>query len=198
MLRSWGFNSIGAWSDDGLVGPHMPYEALLTMASGDDWFAPSFVTHADQVAAQQVAPLANDPNLIGYFTDSELDWGPPGSQNGQTLLQVYSNLPAGSPGLAVAQQYAGDPAGFLYTLATRYFSVTTAAIRQYDTHHLILGVKAEGQEIQPQLLEAASHFVDVFSIEDYAVEARVRPGRRQLVALLPTGRAQSRQFLIST
>ena len=69
--------------------------------------------------------------------------------------------------MAVAQQYVGNPNGFVYALATRYFQVTTAAVRMYDTHHLILGVKAEGQEIQPQLLEAARPYVDVFSIDDY-------------------------------
>jgi hypothetical protein len=76
QLRSWGFNSLGPFSDDTDLGSQMPYEVQLTMASGDDWFAPSFVTNADQVAATQVAPLADDPNVIGYFTDSELDWGP--------------------------------------------------------------------------------------------------------------------------
>ena len=76
QLRSWGFNSLGGYSDDADLGSQMPYEVQLSMASGDDWFAPSFVTNADQVAATQVAPLANDPNVIGYFTDSELDWGP--------------------------------------------------------------------------------------------------------------------------
>ena len=53
-------------------------------------------------------------------------------------------------------------------LATRYFSVTTAAIRMYDPNHLILGVKAEGQEIQAALIKAAAPYVNVFSIEDYA------------------------------
>jgi hypothetical protein len=176
-LRSWGFNSLGSFSDDSLLGSQMPYEVLLNMASGDDWFASSFVTHADEVAAQDVAPLANDPNLIGYYTDSELTWGPPDTPNGETLLQEYLDLPAGSPGLAVAEQYQGNPAGFLYAVATRYFSVTTAAIRTYDTHHLILGVKAEGQEIQPQLLEAASPYVNVFSVEDYVLQ----PGYAQAV-----------------
>jgi Putative Ig domain len=169
-LRSWGFNSLGSFSDDSLLGSQMPYEVLLNMASGDDWFASSFVTHADEVAAEDVAPLADDPNLIGYYTDSELAWGPPDTPNNETVLQEYLDLPAGSPGLAVAEQYQGNPAGFLYALATRYFSVTTAAIRMYDTHHLILGVKAEGQEIQPQLLEAASPYVDVFSVEDYVLQ----------------------------
>jgi hypothetical protein len=170
QLRSWGFNSLGSFSDNTDLGPQMPYEVQLSMASGDDWFAPSFVTNADNVAATQVAPLANDPNVIGYFTDTELDWGPllgSGANTYNTVLAQYLALPAGSPGLAVAQQYVGNPSGFLYALATRYFSVTTAAIRTYDTHHLILGVKAEGQEIEPSLLEAAKPYVNVFSIEDY-------------------------------
>jgi len=62
-------------------------------------------------------------------------------------------------------------------LATRYFQVTTAAVRAYDPHHLILGVKAEGQEIQPELLEAAQPYVDVFSIDDYAL----MPGFAQVI-----------------
>ena len=47
----------------------------------------------------------------------------------------------------------------------------------YDTNHLILGVKAEGQEIQPQLLEAAQGYVNVFSVEDYSL----RDGFAQVV-----------------
>lgn len=167
-LRSWGFNTLGAFSDNADLGSQMPYEVQLTMASGDDWFAPSFVTNADNVAAQDVAPLADDPNLIGYFTDSELNWGVP--EGSEDPLTEYLSLPAGSPGLAVAQQYVGNPQGFIYALATRYFQVTTAAIRMYDPHHLILGVKAEGQEIPAALLEAAKPYVDVFSIEDYQLQ----------------------------
>ena len=35
------------------------------MAGNDHWFDPSFVTNVDEVAATQVARLANDPNVIG-------------------------------------------------------------------------------------------------------------------------------------
>lgn len=176
QLRSWGFNSLGAFTDDSTFASQMPYSVQLSMASGDDWFAPSFVTNADAVAATQVAPLANDPNLIGFYTDSELHWGPDGS-DAQPVLDNYLALPSGSPGLAVAQEYVGNPNGFVYALASRYFSVTTAAVRMYDTHHLILGVKAEAQEIQPELLEAAQPYVDVFSIDDYTLQ----PGFAQLI-----------------
>ena len=169
-LRSWGFNTLGPFSDYGTLGSRMPFEVELSMASGNDWFASSFVSHADQVAATQVAPLAGSRNLIGYFTDSELDWGPPNTPHHGTLLDEYLSLPAGSPGLAVAERYRGNPDGFLSAVGTRYFSVTTAAVRKYDTHHLILGVKAEGQEVQPQVLEAASRCIDVFSVEDYVLK----------------------------
>jgi hypothetical protein len=169
-LRSWGFNSLGGYSDYKDLGSQMPYTVQLSMASGDDWFAPSFVTNADAQAQAVAAPLANDPNLIGYFTDSELNWGPPGFPNNQDALTTYLDLPAGSPGLAVAQQYIGDPSGFLTALATRYFSVTSAALKAADPNHLNLGVKAEGQEIQPELLEAAKPYVDVFSVEDYTLQ----------------------------
>jgi hypothetical protein len=174
-LRSWGFNTVGPYSDNSTLGTQMPYTVQLSMASGDDWFAPSFVTNAQQVAATQVAPLANDPNLIGYFTDSELAWGPPELDG--TALDTYLTLPPGSPGLAVAQQYVGNPAGFITALATRYFSVTSAALKEYDPHHLNLGIKAEGNEIQPELLEAARPYVDVFSLEAY----QLLPGFAQLV-----------------
>jgi hypothetical protein len=127
------------------------------------------VSNADAMASTQVAPRAGDPNLIGWYTDSELTWGP-NITNENTELQDYLELPAGSPGRVVAQQYVGRPDAFLYALAIRYFQVTTAAIHTYDPHHLILGVKAEGQYIQPQLLEAAGRYVNVFSIDDYTLQ----------------------------
>lgn len=176
-LRSWGFNTLGPWSDTGLLATKMPYTVLLDMASGNDWFSPAFATHADQVAARDVAPLANDPNLVGWYLDSELHWGP--DWRGQrSLLDDYLALPVGSPGRTVAQQYVGDPDGFLYALATRYFEVTTAAVHAYDSHHLILGVKAVAQLIQPELLEAARTYVDVFSVDDYALV----PGLSQAIS----------------
>jgi hypothetical protein len=50
----------------------------------------------------------------------------------------------------------------------------------YDPNHLILGVKAEGQYIPRQLLEAASHYVNVFSIDDYDLQ----PGYARLIHIL--------------
>jgi hypothetical protein len=171
-LRSWGFNNIGDYSDDSTLGTQMPFTVQLNMNLETDVFASSFVTGSDADAAAEVPQWADNPNVIGYFTDDEPGWGPPGAgPDGENLQQAYLNLPAGSPGLAVAQEYAGNLNGFIAAVTTRYFSVTTAAVRMYDTNHLILGVKAEGQEIQPQVIQSAVPYVNVFSVEDYNLTA---------------------------
>jgi len=175
-LQSWGFNTIGSFSDYSRFAAQMPYTELLSMASGNDWFASSFATNVEGVARTQVAALANDPNLIGWYTDSELHWGPDW-RSSNVVLDDYLALPSGSPGLAVAQHYRRNSNAFVRALATRYFSITTAAIRQYDPHLLILGVKAPAQLIQPELLKVARHYVDVFSIDDYALT----PGLEQTI-----------------
>ncbi len=171
-MREWGFNTVGAFSDYSKFSSQMPYTVLLSMASGNDWFAQSFATNAYSVAQSQCAPLKNDPNLIGYYSDSELHWGPDWRSQ-KPILDDYLNLPIGSPGRIVAEEYKGNPSGFLYALATRYFQVTSAAIHSVDPNHLILGVKAVAQLIEPQLLEAATPYVDVFSIDDYQLIGQV-------------------------
>jgi len=167
-FRLWGFNTIGAFSDTSpRLVRQMPYTVLLSMASGSDWFAPSFVAHADQVASGLTA-TRDDPNLIGYFTDSELHWGPDW-RSGKPVLDDYLALPAGSPGRKVAEAHRGDPSGFLLALSTRYFSVTSTALRTYDPNHLDLGVKAVAQLIEPELLKGARPYVDVWSVDDYSI-----------------------------
>lgn len=167
-LHQWGFNTLGSWSDTDTFGARMPYTPMLHMADGNDWFAPAFVEHAAAVAAQSVAPHRDDPNLIGWVTDSEPRWGPDW-RGTSTLLADYLALPVGSPGRAVADQHVGDPQGFVKVLATRYFQVTADAIHAQDPHHLILGVKQITQLTSPELLEAARPYVDVFSIDDYSL-----------------------------
>ena len=173
-LRSWGFNSLGPFSDYSLLGSMMPYTVQLTMgAFNSDLFSSSFVTEAQNEAESVAAPLADDPNVIGYFTDTEPPWEAPDAGPGftDTLLDTYLKLPAGSPGLAVAQQYEGNPNGFLSAVATQYFKVTSEALHAADPNHMDLGVKLEGQEIQSQVFKAAQPYVSVFSVEDYAYQA---------------------------
>jgi len=167
-LASWGFNTIGAWSDDQLFAPLMPYTELLNIGGGQpDWFAPEYEARARTVAEDRVAPLKDDPNLLGWFLDNELKWGKDW-RGDNTMLDEYMMLEAGSPGRKVAEQYEGDHEGFLMALATQYFRVASEAIRAVDPNHLILGSRASSLSMPPQVPQAATPYIDVFSVNFYA------------------------------
>lgn len=171
-LLAWGFNTVGAWSSDQLLST-LPYTAILYITGSDwlqgnipDYFAPEFEARCAQVAADSVAPRATERRLIGWYLDNELRWGPDWRSD-KTLLQDYLSLPAGAPGRVVAEQYAGDPQGFLARVASRYFEVTTKAIRAADPNHLILGIRAMSVLTPAEVAVAAAPWVDVFSVNWY-------------------------------
>ena len=167
-LETWGFNTIGAWSDYELFAPLMPYTKLLSIGAGQpDWFSPEFETHVQAQVEERVVPLKDDPNLIGWFLDNELKWGKDW-RSSNTMLDEYMLLDAGSPGRETAEQYAGDHEGFLLALATRYFRVATESIRAADPNHLILGSRASSLSLPPQVPQAAGPYLDVFSVNFYS------------------------------
>jgi agarase len=167
-LRAWGFNTLGAWSDNDRFAPLMPYTQLLYIANGDDWFSPAFAEQAAASAATAVAPRRDDPNLLGWYLDSELRWGPDWRAQ-HPLLDDYLALPPGSPGRRIAERYVGNPDRFLRVLAKRYFKVTTKAIRAYDRNHLILGTKMITQLTPAVVLRAARRYLDVLTVDDYTL-----------------------------
>ncbi len=113
-LRSWGFNTLGSWSDASLWRLQMPYTVILDIAarSGANWvkgipldvYSPRFQATARQIAEKWCAPRAHDPDLLGYFSDNELRWGPDwrGKQN---MLTMYLRLPVHSPGRQQAVEF---------------------------------------------------------------------------------------------
>jgi hypothetical protein len=88
-LPSWGFNTIGNWSDHSLYrNGHVPYVATLSiggrhrrLSSGSDYwgkihdpFDAEFAHSVDE-AIRPVAGIRNDPWCLGIFVDNELSWG---------------------------------------------------------------------------------------------------------------------------
>ncbi len=89
-LASWGFNTIGNWSDRSVARlGRMPYVATLgirgdfaEIASGDDYwgemrdpFDPRFAAAVARSVSRGVAETRDDPWCLGYFVDNELSWG---------------------------------------------------------------------------------------------------------------------------
>lgn len=101
-LRSWGFNSLGGWSDSNLFAKfggkdRMPYFTVLHLGAYDmapwhDLFAPQMYKAIDGAAKTQIEKIRSDPYLVGYFTDNELGWWT------DTLFMTYRDMPAESPG----------------------------------------------------------------------------------------------------
>ena len=94
-LQSWGFNTIGNWSDPALGQAHrLPYTRSINIAgtyanvaSGYDYwgrmpdpFDPRFVQATDAAVTRATAGVADDPWLLGYFADNELAWAGTGPQ----------------------------------------------------------------------------------------------------------------------
>jgi hypothetical protein len=85
-LRSWGFNTLGAWSEGrierpgrGRWGPRTAYSVAL--ASGGrrlgglpDPFDPGFEASVRASVANAAAQSGNDPWCLGYFIDNEIGW----------------------------------------------------------------------------------------------------------------------------
>jgi len=88
-LRSWGMNTIGNWSDQGVYAmSKTPY--VVSAGSGGaeriegssgywgkfpDPFDPSFRQALDRRLRSERGKSAGDPWCIGYFVDNELAWG---------------------------------------------------------------------------------------------------------------------------
>lgn len=82
-LKSWGFTTIGGWSDfeilKQLQAADFAFTPVLHIGStaGAPWWDmwdPKIVERMDQVAREQIVPLRDDPRLLGYYSDNEIGW----------------------------------------------------------------------------------------------------------------------------
>ena len=206
-LRSWGFTFLPCGADE-----TMRYRTLAhadgadniyfshRLCGGDpDWFIseyrrapgtalpnvfhPDFQTACDWWARHRCASQKDDPWLVGYFIDNELNWRgetqenlaggvfdmvmrKPDSHPAKKALLAFAEM---NGGLAEAAQSASVKREFLRLVARRYFAATTAAIRKTDPNHMVLGCRFAGGPagIDPVVFEAAAEYCDVVSFNQY-------------------------------
>jgi agarase len=139
-----------------------------------DYFSRQFRDAAEAVAARACAPHADDPWLLGYFTDNELRWGKDWRSQ-DSLLESYLKMPEGSPGLERAQAFVKelgrdatdeDRLKFAGLVAAEYGRVTAEAIRKHDPHHMVLGCRFAGYP-GDAVVKAVGESFDVISIHSY-------------------------------
>jgi len=190
-----GFNGTGSWSDDASlesVEPRLVSTKLISlMASygktkgakmgtgnmsypGDcpPIFDPEFVEHC-KIECLKLAKNKNDPWLLGYFTDNEMPWK-------LNLLDKFIKLSDTDNGRKAAEAWLvknkvnkdkitdENRSAFLEYAADTYFKITTAAIREVDPNHMILGARYHSPSYKlPEVLKAAGRHCDIISINYY-------------------------------
>ena len=183
-LKGWNFNTVHTRERV----PGMAYTLILGLAASTqpglwqkgivpDYFSPEFRQGVERRAAELCPPLANDPWLLGYFTDNEIRWLPDVRSN-DSILEAFLKKPPESPGYQRAVAFLKvrghasdslieeDKDGFLEIAAAEYGRTVQAAIRRHDPNHLILGSRFNNRAPLP-LSRAMGPYYDVVSYNNY-------------------------------
>ena len=196
-LKGWGFNTLGSWSDETVAGaeraplavtPNLDLGMSFAWEKNDrnpgaprqhfpDVFDPAFEAHVRRRAQEMCAPRRRQENIIGWFIDNELRWGPDW-RGPEELLPLFLQLSPATPGHAAAQDFLRarhvdidrfektDCDAFVALLAQRYFALTAAAIKSADPDHLVLGSRFALPPARAVVDAAAAH-VDAISFNCY-------------------------------
>ena len=147
-LGAWGFNTIGAWSDEALYTQHYPYTLMLYAAGNEHPLDHVFDAGFEALVVQhteRARKLAADPYLVGYFLDNELPWwGEFGwhAAGQKSLLERYARAAGGTGGKAalrdfLEQRYAKDIAHFngVYRTSLKSFAELTQPLELSVSNH---------------------------------------------------------------
>ncbi|MDR2825063.1 MAG: T9SS type A sorting domain-containing protein [Prevotellaceae bacterium] len=152
------------------------------------FFDAEFQAFCNHYARSKCQPLANDKDIIGWFSDNELPFT---THTLIKFLQVNDNAYEGfvaaknyveSKGFSVNDVINGNtPAGaslslsklksnWFYVLVNRYYSCVKNAMRQYVPNHLYIGSRLHiPNSEEPGILQAANENLDVVSLNTYRV-----------------------------
>lgn len=97
-ILSIGFKGLGAWSNPVLHQYPIPMTQDLNLwtwvnPAARRLYSPQWITQVESAVKLQVSSLKDNANLVGYYTDNELDWGDGSSGPGL----YFNNLPADDP-----------------------------------------------------------------------------------------------------
>ena len=164
-LRTWHFNTIGAWSS--LRGGPYVLEFSLSY-SWIDVFGDDFEQYVRQAAqdalkrpdiASDYATLAKDPLSIGYFTDNELVWGWDygwtGKNGNLSLFEYYATFEPDAPGKKTWASYLAGTCRGDFKQMRRLWNVEVGAERD------LLAVKQIAPRL-PEHHEEAARVADGF------------------------------------
>ncbi|MCS6953681.1 MAG: hypothetical protein RMK57_06120 [Bryobacterales bacterium] len=176
-LRSWGFNTVGNWSDPALhQDPPLPFVTNVRIGRTrkswqgyPDAYSEEFARTCEEDAVAQCGRFRQEPRLIGYFIGNEPRWPQ------RNLIDLILRDPEPTATQEFVRKFLRDRgdtdatrAALLEELSRKYFRTVTAAIRKADPNHMVLGIRWAGSAPDPVL--RANDVFDVFSINIYRFE----------------------------
>ena len=194
-MRSWGFTSMGNWSDPDIMAlDRTPYVDNFNLdgvrkIEGDskgmwrkfpDVFADDFEDKVLECAHRtRLEKSRSDPWCIGWFVENELHWGR-GYKSGGDIAKAVSSSPEDQPAriewlrrlraahgedATFASATSEDVRAFEAEVAERYFSTVKRAIEKIAPGRLYLGCRF--CNAYPDALRAAARWCDVVSNNCY-------------------------------
>ena len=142
-------------------------------------FDPEFATKAEQMIAP-LANRANDPYLIGYFIDNEIQfqrsmlwkcltaW--PKDHANRRAAQEWLDARKGRKGCGMRDVTEEDRLDFTAYCLEIYLKTVTRILRKYDPNHMFLGSRFHlwNTEMRnPACFKVAGKYLDVISINHY-------------------------------
>ncbi|HXX52560.1 MAG TPA: agarase [Xanthobacteraceae bacterium] len=123
-LAQWGFNTLGAWSDESVAragNAPLAVTPILDLGMSHLWrddtapsvpikqefpdiFHSDFERHVCDRACELCQPRCREQNILGWFIDNELSWGPDWRGSSE-LLTLFLNLGVGCAGRSAARAW---------------------------------------------------------------------------------------------
>ena len=142
-------------------------------------FFPEFEKTAERVIAP-LAKHANDPYLIGYFLDNEIQfqrgmlwkcltaW--PKEHPNRRAAQAWLDARKGRAGCTMRDVTEEDRLDFVAHCMDLYLGTVTRILRKYDANHMFLGSRFhlwDSEMRNPACFKVAGKYMDVISINHY-------------------------------
>ncbi|MDA7746344.1 DNRLRE domain-containing protein [Psychromonas sp.] len=190
-IQSFGINSLGSWSSEDIGGiaytprwnmlaKFINSEEELSSLYDDSLlvpvFYPGFADFVDDIA-KDLAAYADDPYVLGHFSDNELNFHKTVQLSGSLALDEDNPLFIAANAWLIekhgddySQSDITDDNELEYEgyIAEVYYKTVSEAIKRYAPNHLYLGSRLHSDaKSNPYIIKAAAKYVDVISINYY-------------------------------
>lgn len=156
---------------------------------GDDYdkliglvFYPGWEEFCDYYAPICFGPYKDDPNVLGVFSDNEIDFTTLGGSHPRILERFLGIVDDNDPAKQAALKFMADKgydekheiddwdnSEFAGIVAEQYYKYVAAAIKKFDPGMMYLGSRLNGQPMYLQgVIEAAGRYCDIIGINYYS------------------------------